>query len=62
MEAFLLQLPKSYFTILSLKYDDGYTYKEIADILYISEENVKKRLLRARNKLREILAQQEVEI
>lgn len=62
IEKYLFQLPKSYYIILSLKYDDGYTYKEIAGILNISEENVKKRLLRARNKLREILAKQEVKI
>lgn len=62
IEGYILQLPKSYYIILSLKYDDGYTYKEIADILDITEENVKKRLMRARNKLREILAEQEVKI
>lgn len=62
MEKYFLQLPKSYYVILSLKYDDGYTYKEIASILDITEENVKKRLFRARNKLREILAGQEVKI
>ena len=62
IENYLLQLPKSYYIILSLKYDDGYTYKEIASILNITEENVKKRLMRARNKLREILANQEVRV
>lgn len=62
IETYLLQLPKSYYIILSLKYDDGYTYKEIASILDITEENVKKRLMRARNKLREILTEQEVKI
>lgn len=51
----LLKLPESYYTIMSLKYDGGYSCKEIADILKLSEENVKKRLLRARNKLREII-------
>lgn len=62
IETYLLQLPKSYYIILSLKYTDGYTYKEIASILDITEENVKKRLMRARNKLREIIAEQEAEI
>lgn len=61
-ESYLLQLPKSYYIILSLKYDDEYTYKEISSILDITEENVKKRLMRARNKLREILVEQEVKI
>lgn len=60
-EIYLFRLPKSYYTILSLKYDDGYSYKEIADILSITEENVKKRLMRARKKLREIINEQEVE-
>lgn len=62
IEGYLLQLPKPYYIILSLKYDDGYTYKEIASILDITEENVKKRLYRARNKLKDILSQQEVKI
>ena len=62
LETHLLKLPKSYYIIMSLKYDDGYSYKEIAEILSITEENVKKRLLRARIKLREILAEQEVDI
>ena len=59
IEVYLFQLPKSYYTILSLKYDNGYSYKEIAEILDIKEENVKKRLQRARNKLREILVEKE---
>lgn len=62
IESFLLQLPKSYYIILSLKYDDGYTNKEIADILNITEENANKRLYRARNKLREILTEREVKL
>ena len=56
----LFKLPESYYIILSLKYDDGYSYKEIAGILDISEENVKKKLMRARKKLREIINEQEV--
>lgn len=62
IEKCLLQLPKSYYNILSLKYDAGYSYKEIANILDMTEENVKKRLYRARNKLREIMSEQEVNI
>ena len=54
LESYLLKLPKSYYIIMSLKYDDGYSYKEISEILNITEENVKKRLLRARIKLREM--------
>lgn len=59
-ERCLFKLPESYYIILSLKYDDGYSYKEISEILDLSEENVKKRLMRARKKLREIINEQEV--
>ena len=59
IEKYLLQLPKSYYTILALKYVSECSYEEIANILDISEENVKKRLYRARNKLREVLADKE---
>lgn len=62
IESYLFQLPKSYYIILSLKYDEGYSYKEIADILSITEENVKKRIYRARKKLKEILSEKEVVI
>lgn len=62
IESYLFQLPKSYYTILSLKYDEGYSYKEIADILSITEENVKKRIYRARKKFKEILSEKEVVI
>lgn len=60
IERCLFKLPESYYIILSLKYDDGYSYKEIAEILDLSEENVKKRLMRARKKLREIINDREV--
>lgn len=61
-ESYLFKLPASYYAILSLKYDDGYSYKEIAGILNITEENVKKRLMRARKKLKEVINGQEAEI
>lgn len=60
-ECCLFKLTKSYYIILSLKYDEGYSYKEIAEMLGLSEENVKKRLMRARKKLREIINEQEAE-
>ncbi|WP_312812096.1 sigma factor-like helix-turn-helix DNA-binding protein [Sedimentibacter sp.] len=62
LERCLFMLPKSYYITLSLKHDDGYSYKEIAGILNITEENVKKRLMRARKKLREIINEQEAKI
>ncbi len=59
LERCLFMLPESYYVIISLKYDDGYSYSEIAGILNITEENVKKRLMRARKKLKEIINEQE---
>ena len=41
--------------VLLLKYDNGYSTAEIASMLGLTEENVKKRLQRARKKLQEIL-------
>ncbi len=41
--------------ILKLRYFDGFTYKEIADLLGISEGTVKSRINRAKSNLREIL-------
>ena len=48
-------LPPDYRTIIALSEQEGLTYKEIADILEISLENVKIRLHRARAKLKTAL-------
>ena len=46
--------------MLLLKYDNGYSTSEIASMLGLTEENVKKRLQRARKKLQEILKREGV--
>ena len=47
-------LPEKQRTIIQLRDIEGKTYKEIADILSISEADVKITLFRARNKIKEI--------
>lgn len=49
------RLPQSYSTVIHLYYYEGYSVKEIAEILRISESNVQVRLMRARNKLKQFL-------
>lgn len=56
LEEAIQQLPESYRTVFMLRDVEGLSTKEVADILGISEGNVKVRLLRARLKLREILS------
>lgn len=55
----LAKLPQSYRDVLLLKFDNGYSTAEIAALLSVSEENVKKRIQRARNKLGELLLSEE---
>jgi len=50
------QLPESYRAVFLLRDVEGLSTKEVAEVLGISEGNVKVRLLRARLKLREILS------
>ncbi len=57
IEEAILKLPINYSTVLRLKYSQGYTNKEISEILRLSEENVRQRLVRGRNKLEEILSE-----
>ena len=54
------RLPDHYRDVLLLKYDNGYSTAEIAALLELSEENVKKRLQRAKKKLEEILEKEGV--
>ncbi len=56
LEEAIQQLPESYRAVFTLRDIEGLSTKEVADILGISEGNVKVRLLRARLKLREILS------
>lgn len=55
----LAKLNESYFQVLSLKFQYGFSNKEIANVLNLGEENVYKRIQRARKKLKEILEEME---
>ncbi|MBR1691890.1 MAG: RNA polymerase sigma factor [Lachnospiraceae bacterium] len=48
----ILKLPSKYSVVIHLYYYEGYSVREISEMLEISESNVQVRLLRARNKLR----------
>ena len=48
----IIQLPPRWRIVLILHYVEGYSLKEIADILSVSENAVKKRMQRAKNALR----------
>lgn len=56
------RLPEGYRSVLMLKYDNGFSTGEIASMLNLSEENVKKRLQRAKKKLEQELLTEEVNI
>lgn len=56
------RLPEGYRSVLMLKYDNGFSTGEIALMLGLSEENVKKRLQRAKKKLEQVLRSEEVNI
>lgn len=58
LEDLMNRLPDSYKEALMLRYDNGYTAAEIASLLAISEENVKKRLQRARARLAAQIAEE----
>lgn len=49
---YLNKLPKKYNAVLYLFYYEGYSTKEMAEILHIKENNVRVLLNRARNQLR----------
>lgn len=56
----IAMLPSKYRDVLLLRYYQGYSMEEVAAILSISKENVKKRIQRARSKLSELLDDKEV--
>ncbi len=60
LASLLEQMPEGYRSVLLLRYDNGYSAAEIANILMLSEENVKKRLQRAKKKLQALLNLEEV--
>ena len=51
----LMRLKESYRMPVVLHYIEGYSVKETADILKLSEDAVKQRLLRGRHELRKLL-------
>lgn len=51
----IAKLPVNYSTVLRLKFSQGYCDKEIAEILHITEENVRQRISRAKAKLSKML-------
>jgi len=58
----LLKLPVKYREVLILHYYDDYKIREIADILGISENTVKTRASRGREKLKVLLQQEQWEV
>jgi len=52
-------LPQKYKEVLLLKYSHGYSMDEIAVMLSMTKENVKKTIQRARNKLEQLLHEEE---
>lgn len=58
----IASLPPKYCDLLLLKYDNGYSEREIAQILDMSEANVKKTIQRAKAKLRTALHEMEVDV
>lgn len=56
----IAMLPTKYRELLLLKYDSGFSEAEIAKLLSMSQENVKKTIQRAKVKLSKILEGQEV--
>lgn len=54
----VMKLPEKYRIVMHLFYYEDYSVKEIADILKLSESNVKTRLCRGRTLLRESLKEE----
>ena len=53
LTALVTELPESYRTVFNMVVIDGYTHKEIADLLNLTVVNSRARLNRARNILKE---------
>lgn len=58
----IASLPDRYRELLLLKYDTGYSEKEIAQLLGMSEANVKKTIQRAKAKLQILLDEMEADV
>lgn len=55
LAAAMVSLPTRYREVLLLRYDSGFSNREIAGLLSMSEENVRKTIQRAKDKLGRIL-------
>lgn len=55
IEEAILKLPIIYSSVLRLRYSQGYNNEEIAEILNISQDNVRQRLSRGKKRLEELL-------
>lgn len=55
VEEAILKLPLNYLIVFKLRFSHGYGYEEIAQVLEISEVNVRQRISRGKKKLEEIL-------
>ena len=51
----VMKLPAKYSIVLHLYYYEGYSVKEIAEIIHLSETNIQTRLMRGRNQLKQQL-------
>ncbi len=56
----VLALPVEYRTVLHLYYYEGYSTGEIAQLLHLTEANVRARMKRGRDKLRQQLTKEEL--
>lgn len=55
IEQAIAKLPVNYLVVFKLKYSQGYSDKEISEILHITESNVRKRIERGKKKLEKML-------
>ena len=58
----IAKLPASYREALLLRYDNGFTVREIAGLLKISESGVRKLLGRAKQMLRQLLEEEGIQV
>lgn len=56
------RLPEKYRIIIHLYYYEGYTQKEIADMLHMNENTVASRLVRGRERLKRMLGEEEANV
>lgn len=61
LPAAIVRLPFRYRRIILLKYDNGYSNEEIAQILGLKSDNVQKLIQRAKARLKEMLEEEETQ-